>query len=209
MRPLMKKLFDGTATAAEREALLRRLEEGALDEAEWKAESGPDVFDAAFDEVHPRRRWWRLWVPIVALSAAALVAPFAVPHSTNDGVKGGDAVPSIGLMLVVLDAPTHRLERDERVPLGAQLGVRTTTSARAWLALEELREGEWRRLWPVDPRGAPFEAGEHEVADRAGALVLRVEERPRWTLRFVGAETPLDVAATKGHSEPVNVEVEP
>jgi hypothetical protein len=115
----------------------------------------------------------------------------------------------VGAVLVVLGDAPHRLAPGERLRPGATLGVRTVVSQRAFVALEERRGGAWQRLWPRDAGGAEVAAGEHELGDAAGAVVLRVESQPGpWELRLLGAAKPLDVAPAVGEAD-FTVEVAP
>ena len=79
----VRKLLDGTATDEDKKRAVDAPDEASLQaiEAGWKVPAGPDVFDAAFDAAHPRQaRWWRQWVPVGALvAAAATVAVVVVP----------------------------------------------------------------------------------------------------------------------------------
>lgn len=207
-RDELNRLLEGTAEADEKKRLAQALaapneETRATLEREWAAPKGPDVFDAAFEVVHaPAPPWWKRWVLPVSVAAALVVVGVVMLEvgGASDGVKGVQATPTLGLVLVTLDGASHRLGDGDVVPVGARLGVRVTVSQPTWLALEELRDDGWARVWPDDVRGARLEGGEHELGDVAGAVVLRVEPRSEpWRVRVVGSVVPLD--ADGGRSE--------
>ncbi len=194
------RLLEGTADEDEKKRLAGALaapndETRVTLEQGWAAAKGPDVFDAAFEVVHaPSPPWWRRWLMPVAVAAALVVAGVVTLQARpSDGVKGAQATPTLGLVLVALDGAPRRLVDGEVVPVGARLGARVTVSQPCWLALEELRGDSWVRLWPDDARGVRFEGGEHELSDAAGAVVLRAESQPApWQVRLVGSVAPLD-----------------
>ncbi len=202
----LHRLLEGTADADEKKRLAQSLaapteETHATLEREWAAPRGPDVFDAAFEAVHPPAPpWWKRWVlPVWVAAALAVVGVVMLEvQGASDGVKGVQATPTLGLLLVTLDEAPRRLAAGDVVPVGARLGARVTLSQPAWLALEELRDGGWARLWPDDVRGVRLEGGEHELGDVAGAVVLRVEPRSEpWRVRVVGSVVPLDTAGAR------------
>lgn len=210
----LRKLLEGTATPEERRALEAQLAQPdtastkALEEA-WAPPPGPDVFSAAFAQAHPRRSWWRWGLPGLAALATALLLVWVTRQGPTEppGVKGPQAAPELSLVLVVLDAPTHRLAAQEPVPVGARLGCRAVSSQPAWVALEELRGDAWVRLWPKAAAGARVEAGERELSDAAGAVVLIPEEgRAVWPVRLIGALQPLDEPGATGATR-VDVQV--
>lgn len=201
-RDELTRLLEGTADVEERERLTQALaapsdETHATLERGWAPPTGPNVFEAAFETVHPPAPpWWRRWAWPLSLAAALAIAGVVTLRPTSnaaDGVKGAQATPTLGLVLVALDGAPRRLAGGDAVKVGSRVGARVTLSQPAWLALEELRPDGWSRLWPDDARGAWFEAGEHELADTAGAIVLRVGARTEpWALRLIGSSLALD-----------------
>jgi hypothetical protein len=200
-RDELDRLLEGTAADDEKKRLAQALAAPNEDTRatlgrEWAAPRGPDVFDAAFEVVHaPAPPWWkRLVLPVSVAAALAVVGVVMLEGGgAPDGVKGVQATPTLGLVLVTLDGAPRRVADGEVVPVGARLGARVTVSQPAWLALEELRDDGWARVWPDDVRGVRLEGGEHELGDVAGAVVLRVEPRAEpWRLRMVGSVVPLD-----------------
>jgi hypothetical protein len=139
---------------------------------------------------------------LATVAALVLVMRATPPAGAPDGVKGDGATPALGLVLVVLDAPAHRLAPGEVLRPGARLGARVTLAREAWVALEEQRDGAWRRLWPLAPAGALLPAGEQELRDGGDAVVLRVEPGGReWPLRVVSAFQPLDREGARATTE--------
>lgn len=217
-REELSRLLEGTASPAERARLAEELQSpdeaaGELLQSAWAPGPAPDVFDAAFEEVHPAGLpWWRRLVLVAAVAAVALVAVLSWPRvgpGEAGGLKGPGATPTLGLVLVVLDGAPHRLAPDEAVAPGARLGARVTSTQPAWIALEARRDGGWVRVWPDGAAGVRVEAGERELGDELGAVVWRAEPGPGGgELRLVGATQPLDVAPERSTTSR-HIEVSP
>ncbi len=218
LKDVVTRLLEGNASKTDREALRERLRSDAdsaapqLNDA-WVAPPSPDVFPAAFAEAFPRAPWWRRFAPLIGVAAASAVAlllawPRLGPGEYT-GVKGDDAEPTLALVLVALDPAPHRLASGTALPVGARIAARVSTTRAAWLAVEEEVNGTWRRLWPDDPRGHAVQAGEQELADGEGAIVLRPSSMNTWRLRLVGSARPLDQHGSVATSDPTTVTVGP